>query len=157
MSVEYLTCKTQTEPTVNYVNASVNSGITNSAYKSDEPDDMNNNSSSAANPNKFLGSELREQKERSLSFHQSLPVLNKKNQTKSQMMKSVFRIRNAVAMYKGVVKRRPDKVHILLWQIIVIYVIMCICANGVSPIMLSFVQKTYGMETNFYLVIYIYF
>ena len=31
-------------------------------------------------------------------------------------------------------------------------VVMCTVANGVSPIMLSFVQKTYGMETNFYLV-----
>lgn len=135
-----MTCKTQIEPTLQYVN---------NAFKSDEPDD--NNNPTIPNPNKFLGSELREQKERSLSFHQSLPVLNKRNQSPKQMLKSLFRLRNAVAMYKGVVKRREDKAHILLWQIIAIYVTLCTVANGISPIMLSFVQKAYSMPTNFYL------
>ena len=155
MSTEFLVCRPpNAEPTqqIQYVN---------NAFEADTDRDfklnlersnrMDSNNNSAPNPNNFLGSELREQKERSLSLHQSLPVLNKKNQSPKQMMKSLFRIRNAVAMYKGVVKRREEKAHILLWQIIAIYVIMCICANGISPIMLSYVNLAYQMKPSRYL------
>ena len=121
----------------------------NSGYKNDEPDENNN---SATSPNNGLGSGLSEQKGRSLSIHQPLPVLNKRNQSKLQMMKSLFSIQNAVKMYKGVIKRREGKAHILLWLNITIYMIAGICANGMAPIMLGFVQKTYEMKTDLFLV-----
>ena len=144
MSTEYLACKTKnTEPTQQYVN---------SAYKSDEADCTEMNSKlDHNNPNHFLGSERGEQKQRSPSINQSLPVLNKKNQSKRQMMKSLFRTKNTVSMYRSLVKRREEKAHILLYMIICIYVIMCICVKGLSPIMLSFVQRTYGWKANLYM------
>ena len=72
-----------------------------------------------------------------------LPVLNKKNQSAGQMLKALFRTENAVAMFKGVVKRREEKAHILLWQIIAIYLIVGICINGFFPVQLDFATKNY--------------
>ena len=69
-------------------------------------------------------------KQRSPSIHQSLPVLNKRDPSLRQMMKSLFDIQNAVKMYKGLVKRREENAHYLLWTLIVIYLIMGVSGKG---------------------------
>lgn len=135
----------------------------NNGYRTDETDEKDFKLNLDANGNQIgvpdrnlttSGPEL--QKPRSLSFQEPLPVLSKKNQ--ESLLKSLFRFGNAVAMFKGIVKRREAKAHILLWQIIAIYLLVGICINGTSPIQLAFVHDAYKVdgkpiETSYYLKI----
>lgn len=146
MSTEYLTIK----------NDSNLQQYTNSAYEKDEDDkefklqiergkhktqtdDVNNN-----NNNNFLGNDLNPNN-KSPSFHQSLPVLNQTEPSKSEMFKSLFQLKNATAMVRSTVKRREHKAHLLIWLIIVIYLLLLVFSNGPVYIMILFAQKVYAM------------
>lgn len=136
------------EPVLHYVNSGFEEDENNKDFKLNlekSHRDDNNNSN-------FLGSELKAQKERSLSLHQSLPVLNAKNLTKGEMAKSLFQLRNATAMVKTTLKRREEKAHKLIWLIIIIYVIILVCSMGIPLIMLPFAQKVYQMTAEDFMV-----
>ena len=145
LSAEYLDCElTNKEQALQYVN---------NAYCNDE-DKKDFKPKLDANGNQLNVSDLTSpvpQKHHSLSSQEPLPVLNGKNQSAKQMLKRLFRIRNAVEMYKGFVKRREENAHILLWQTTVIYLTMGMCVNGIPSIMLSFVQLAYNMKTEHFL------
>ena len=145
MSTEYLTIKNDKKASIEY---------TNNGFEKDEDDKdrvqinlhRNPNKSHQDNNNNFLGSELREQKNRALSLHQSLPVLTAKKATKKELFDTLFQTKNVVSIVRSLLKKREEKAHILLWLISMVYIILCMVANGFPAIMQPFSQKVYGMD-----------
>ena len=68
--------------------------------------------------------------------------------TIGEMFRNLFKLENAVAMIKSVIKKREENSHLLLWLTMIIYLMLVIFSGGMYFIMLPFVRTVYGWNAS---------
>lgn len=135
MSSEYLAIKRPEfiEPTIQYVNKAFDPDP-QIVHQTRVSFDLGKSGKYNQDDNNNALRDSNDHKPRALSIQSTL---SDRSPSKGEILRSLFKVNNAVEIFKGITKRREEKAHILLWLTITIYFVFLCNSNGMPLILVS--------------------